>query len=284
MAVYFKNFTIVGLVLLCMVMSSCVSKKKYQELDATRTACENREQDLKKQLSDLEAMVAELEKANKEAQAQLSDTSSKLTETNTLLDDTSKARLQLDRDLKEKETRLNEREATIKDLHALIERQKNIVISLLNKIKRALVQYDSSELSVEIKNGKVYVAMSDKLLFRSGSTRVDKNGKEALQQLAQVLVNQPGIEIMIEGHTDNVPIIKSPTFKDNWDLSVIRATEVVRILTEEFNLDKTTLIPCGRGEFLPKADNETPEGRAVNRRTEIILYPNLDELYKLLNM
>lgn len=284
MTVLLRNLILVGLVFFCMAMTACVSKKKYQELDATRTACEQREQDLISKVSDMESMIAELEKANKESQAQLSETSSKLNETTAMLDDTSKERLKLDMDLKEKEARLNERENTIKDLHELIERQKNIVRSLLNKIKRALVQYDNSELSVEIKNGKVYVAMSDKLLFRSGSIRVDQNGKEALKQLAEVLVNQPEIDIMIEGHTDNVPILKSTTFKDNWDLSVLRATEVVRILTDEFNLDKTKLIPCGRGEHLPKAENETPEGRAINRRTEIILYPNLDALYKLLNM
>lgn len=272
-----------GVLLLCLVLSSCVSKKKYQELEANRTACEQREEDLKNRLSDMESKNANLEKAGKDLKAVLAETESKLNETTALLDDTSQARLKLDKDLKEKEARLNEREATIKDLHELIERQKNIVKSLLNKIKRALVQYDSSQLSVEIKNGKVYVAMSDKLLFRSGSARVDKTGKEALKQLAQVLANQPDIDIMIEGHTDNVPI-KSSIFKDNWDLSVIRATEVVRILTEEFNLDKTQVIPCGRGEYMPKADNDTPEGRAQNRRTEIILSPNLDGLYKLLNV
>jgi chemotaxis protein MotB len=259
----------------CAMMSACVSKKKYRELDANRVACEQRESDLKKQLSETEAKSSELEKDVKEANAEIEQTKA-------LLDNTGMARAKLDKELKEKVARIEEREKTIKDLNELIDKQKEVVNKLLNKIKSALVKYDSSQLSVEVKNGKVYVAMSDKLMFQSGSTKIDVNGKEALKQLADVLSKQSDIDILIEGHTDNVPI-KSAVFKDNWDLSVFRATEVVRILTDEFKLDKTKLIPSGRGEFSPKADNATEEGRAKNRRTEIILSPNLDELYKLLS-
>lgn len=262
-------------VLSCAMMSACVSKKKYRELDANRVDCEQRESDLKKQLADTEAKSSELEKNVKEANAEIEQTKA-------LLDNTGMARAKLDKELKEKIARIEEREKTIKDLNELIDKQKEVVNKLLNKIKNALVKYDSSQLSVEVKNGKVYVAMSDKLMFQSGSTKIDVNGKEALKQLADVLSKQTDIDILIEGHTDNIPI-KSAVFKDNWDLSVFRATEVVRILTDEFKLDKTKLIPSGRGEFSPKADNATDEGRAKNRRTEIILSPNLDELYKLLN-
>lgn len=269
------NLFFMTVFLSCVLMSACVSKGKYKELDATRLACEQRESDLKKQLSESEAKSAELEKDVKEAKTEL-------TETKALLDDTGMARAKLDKELKEKIARISEREKTIKDLNELIDKQKEVVNKLLNKIKSALVKYDSSQLSVEVKNGKVYVAMSDKLMFQSGSTKIDENGKEALKQLAEVLAKQTDIDILVEGHTDNVPI-KSPVFKDNWDLSVFRATEVVRILTDEFKLERTKLIPSGRGEFSPKADNSTDEGRAKNRRTEIILSPNLDELYKLLN-
>jgi len=264
------------------LVSGCVSKRKYLDLDTSKVACEQRENDLKNLLDSMTTKNAELETDLKKTKADLTETTALLAKTSDLLNDTDRARAELDWALKEKEARLNEREATIKELNELIDRQKDMVSSLLSKIKNALIKYDSSQLSVEVKNGKVYVAMSDKLLFRSGSTKVDEKGKEALKQLAEVLTNQTDIDILIEGHTDNVPI-KSSTFKDNWDLSVIRATEVVRILADEFNLDRTKLIPSGRGEFVPKADNETEEGRAQNRRTEIILSPNLDELYKLLN-
>ena len=255
------------LVVAALMMPSCVSKKKYRELDASRLATEQRENDLKKQLADTEAKAAELENEKKEITAKL--------------EDTGMSKAKLDDLLKEKAVRLEEREKTIKDLRELIEKQKNIMDKLLSKVQNALVSYDSTQLSVEVKNGKVYVAMSDQLLFASGSTFIDKKGQAALQKLAEILSKQTDIDILVEGHTDSVPI-KSKVFKDNWDLSVFRATAVVRILTE-YNVDKAKLIPSGRGEFSPVGDNATADGRAKNRRTEIILSPNLDELYKLLN-
>jgi chemotaxis protein MotB len=124
--------------------------------------------------------------------------------------------------------------------------------------------------------------MSDKLLFKSGSVAVENKGKEAIKLLADVLGKNPDIDILIEGHTDNVPI-KTAVYKDNWDLSVARATSIVRILTEEYKIEPTRLTASGKGEFSPRASNETPDGRALNRRTEIILSPKLDEIMKLLN-
>ena len=124
--------------------------------------------------------------------------------------------------------------------------------------------------------------MSDKLLFESGSARIDKRGKEALAKLAEVLNKQSDIDVYIEGHTDSKPI-NTAQFKDNWDLSVIRATSVVRILTKDYGVKPLQIQPCGRGEFMPVADNETADGRAKNRRTEIIMAPKLDKLYQMLN-
>ncbi len=123
--------------------------------------------------------------------------------------------------------------------------------------------------------------MSDKLLFESGSARVDKRGKEALAKLAEVLNKQTDIDVFIEGHTDTQPI-HTAQFKDNWDLSVLRATSVVRILTEEYQVKPLQIQPTGRGEFMPVADNESAEGRSLNRRTEIIMAPKLDKLMQLL--
>ena len=134
---------------------------------------------------------------------------------------------------------------------------------------------------VKEKDGKVYVAMSDKLLFDSGSARVDKRGKEALGKLAEVLNKQSDIDVYIEGHTDSKPI-NTAQFKDNWDLSVIRATSVVRILTKDYSVNPLQIQPSGRGEYMPVADNESAEGRSKNRRTEIIMAPKLDKLYQML--
>jgi chemotaxis protein MotB len=153
---------------------------------------------------------------------------------------------------------------------------------LLAKIKGALTGFSSDELTVEMKDGKVYVSLSEKLLFKSGSAVVDKKGKEALAAVGEVLAKQTDVDIIIEGHTDNVPL-KGDVIKDNWDLSVMRATAIVRILTEDYKVDKTQIIPSGRADNLPVADNSTAEGRAKNRRTEIILSPKISDLIKLLD-
>lgn len=183
--------------------------------------------------------------------------------------------------LNKKMEQLAERENTINELQAMIAAQQEKVQSLLASVKDALLGFNSDELTIREENGKVYVAMSDKLLFASGSATVDKRGKEALAKLAEVLNKQTNIDVYIEGHTDSKPI-HTARFTDNWDLSVVRATSVVRILTEEYAVNPLQILPCGRGEHMPVADNESADGRARNRRTEIIMAPKLDELYKML--
>jgi chemotaxis protein MotB len=198
-------------------------------------------------------------------------------------DKLSKALSAKSEDLDAKEKLLSEREKTLNEMRQIIARQDSITNNLNSILRNALLGFNSDELSVEIKNGKVYVSMSDKLLFQSGSSAVENKGKDALKLLAGVLDKNPDIDILIEGHTDNVPI-KTSVYKDNWDLSVARATSIVRILTNDYKIVPTRMTASGKGEYFPKADNETPEGRAKNRRTEIILSPKLDELMKLLKV
>lgn len=176
---------------------------------------------------------------------------------------------------------LMEREKTIVELQKMIAEQNQKVKNLLKSVKDALLGFSSDELTVREEGGKVYVAMSDKLLFESGKAIVNQQGKEALGKLAEVLNRQTDIDVYIEGHTDNVPI-HTAVFQDNWDLSVIRATSVVRILTETYNVNPLQIQPCGRGEYKPIDVNTTPEGKARNRRTEIIMAPRLDKLFKML--
>jgi chemotaxis protein MotB len=169
----------------------------------------------------------------------------------------------------------------LKNLQDMIQAQKDIMDNLKNSIADALMKYKSDELTVYNKDGNVYVALQEKLVFKSGSAVVDPKGKEALKSLALVLNNTSGISVMIEGHTDNVPI-KTSLFKDNWDLSTGRATSILRILTNDYGFDPNRITASGRGEFHPVQTNETVEGRSGNRRTEIILSPDLKEIYKLL--
>jgi len=184
-------------------------------------------------------------------------------------------------DLKEKI--LGEREKALSEMRLIIARQDSITKGLNSVLRNALLGFNSDELSVEIKNGKVYVSMSDKLLFRSGSSAVEEKGKEALKLLGEVLGKNPDVDILVEGHTDNVPI-RTNVYKDNWDLSVARATTIVRILANENKIAPTRMTASGKGEFFPRSDNTTTEGRALNRRTEIILSPKLDEIMRLLTL
>lgn len=200
---------------------------------------------------------------------------------NSLINESLSQSEQFNEALRLKNQELLERERKLAEMQSIIARQDSITQRLNNIVRNALLGFNSDELSVELRNGKVYVSMSNKLLFSSGSAAVEAKGREALEALATVLNNNPDIDVLVEGHTDNIPI-RNAQFKDNWDLSVIRATSIVRILTVDFNVAPLRVTASGKGEFMPKADNSTPEGRALNRRTEIILSPKLDELMKML--
>jgi len=235
---------------------------------------------LKKNLADLTGQSNILSTSYKDLQNKYNDlTNQSLSQTDKL----SKALAAKSEDLDAKEKLLSEREKTLHEMIQVIAKQDSITRNLNNILRNALLGFNSDELSVEIKDGKVYVSMSDKLLFQSGSSAVEDKGKDALKLLAGVLEKNSDIDILVEGHTDNVPI-KTSVYKDNWDLSVARATSIVRILTNDYKIVPTRLTASGKGEFFPKADNVSPEGRAKNRRTEIILSPKLDELMKLLKV
>lgn len=189
---------------------------------------------------------------------------------------------QKEKDLQNKNKDLQEKERMLREMQAIIARQDEMTKKLNQTLRDALVGFNSDELTMEIRDGKVYVSMSDKLLFKSGSNTVEPKGVEALKALADVLNKNPDIQILVEGHTDNVPI-KTAVYKDNWDLSVARATSITRMLNEKYGVAATRMTASGRGEYFPKASNDTAEGKAKNRRTEIILSPKLDEIMNLLN-
>ena len=266
---------------LLIAVTSCVSKKKYMVAENGRLAALSRERVLNRNLGQQKDEIAKLKQ-------QITDLMSDTTRLGRAIRDYRKSlysnlseQEKLNMLLKEKMEKLAEREATINKLQAEVDAQNARLQSLLNSVKDALLGFSSDELTVTEKNGKIYVAMSDKLLFESGSAQVNKQGKEALGKLAEVLKKQHDIDVFIEGHTDNKPI-KTVQFKDNWDLSVVRATSVVRILTKDYGVNPLQILPCGRGEFMPVDNNESVEGRAHNRRTEIIMAPKLDKLMDIL--
>ena len=271
-------FVAVSALLIC---TSCVTKKKYllaengrleaiargDDLQHQLVNCRDNNDGLTSRLSVLERDTTRMGKDIRNYQSMLSTNMTEQEKLNSLLS--------------QKMSELDERERTINELQDMINAQTERVQNLLNSVKDALLGFSSDELTVREKDGKVYVAMSDKLLFESGSARVDKRGKEALAKLAEVLNKQTDIDVYIEGHTDSKPI-NTAQFKDNWDLSVIRATSVVRILTKDYGVNPLQIQPSGRGEYMPVADNESAEGRSKNRRTEIIMAPKLDKLYQML--
>ncbi|MFN8284800.1 MAG: OmpA family protein [Chitinophagales bacterium] len=200
--------------------------------------------------------------------------------------DLEKQKFDLDKkegDLKKLTSDLALRETKIAELEKLLSDQKLQQEALRDAIKKALTDFTAGELSVYTKDGKVYVSMSDKLLFKSGSTLVEAKGVEALGKIAEVVKKNPDIQVNIEGHTDNVPYgSNGGLLKDNWDLSLMRASSVLHIMTDKYKVNAKQISGSGRGEFFPIESNATPEGRAKNRRTEIILTPKIDQLLNLL--
>ncbi len=183
--------------------------------------------------------------------------------------------------LEEREEAIIERERKLEKMSDIIEAQRLAVVALHEEVCSALKCFTPDELSVEVMDGKLYVSLSDKLLFPSGSDRVNARGKEALSAMAAVLANSD-LEIIVEGHTDSVPI-QTACLEDNWDLSAHRATSVSRILID-YGIDPNRIAAAGRGEFQPIANNATADGRQANRRTEIVLAPKLDKLWELTEM
>ncbi|WP_162054510.1 OmpA family protein [Pontibacter pamirensis] len=224
-----------SLVLCSSLMASCVSSKKYEELQASKEALE-REQAASKQKVD------------------------------------------------ELSTSLKDREQKLAEMERAMNEQQKILDNLKNEVNTALQGFNQGDLSVSIKDGKVYVSMSDKLLFATGSTKVNAGGKKAIDQLVDVLKKNQEVGVMVEGHTDDVSVAGGMKYmSDNWDLSVLRATEITRMMTQK-GLSPDRVTPAGRSYYMPVDTGRTPEAKAKNRRTEIILTPDFSEVYKIIGL
>jgi chemotaxis protein MotB len=248
------------------LLSSCVPNRKFKASQAALQAVRDDSAKLAGKVAELQSDVAQLKQ-------QVADLSNKAGE---LSNDAANKASQLS---KSKED-LASQQKRLEQLQALMDQQKKAIGEIRKKMADALVGFNSNELTVAIKNGKVYVSLQENLLFPSGSAVVNPKGKEALGKLAEVLNTNPEITVDIEGHTDSIPI--RGRYKDNWDLSTARATAIVRILTIDYKVDPVRVVASGHSLYDPVQPNSTTEGRAQNRRTEIILSPKLDELFRLL--
>jgi chemotaxis protein MotB len=176
---------------------------------------------------------------------------------------------------------INKQYDFIQNLTTKVQQKDSLNLALVMNLKRSLSDVNDSDIQVEVRGGVVYVSISDRLLFNSGSSRVTDEAREVLGKVASVINDHSDLQVMVEGHTDDIPIENS-CITDNWDLSVKRATSIVRILQEEHYVAPERLVASGRSEYVPKADNETSAGRSINRRTEIIIAPRLDQFFELL--
>ncbi|MEX6687102.1 flagellar motor protein MotB [Danxiaibacter flavus] len=253
-----------------MLTASCVSKKKYLDSQIALRYSKTDSAMLASKVNSLENKIAELNK-------QLSDLTD---QNNTLSADAAATKSKLTNQLNSSQQAFQDQQKKLQQLQALLDQQKQKAAQLKKKMSDALGGFSSNELTVTQKNGKVYVSLSENLLFPSGSAVVNAQGKDALGKLAEVLNLNPDISVNIEGHTDSIPI--RGRYEDNWALSVARSTSIVRILVNTYLVEPARVIASGHSQYDPVESNATPEGRAKNRRTEIILTPKLDELYKLL--
>lgn len=248
-------------------------QNSHQELsNAYDLLLEENSQTMAKKAKETKKLLGELQLVQEDLQT-------KEDELNTLEQNLSKKQKQLIQTQEE----LQERERKVVELEDVISRKDSLVNALKNRISAALLGFEGDGLTIRQENGKVYISLDEQLLFASGSWKVDERGKEALGKLSKALENQTDINVMIEGHTDSIPFGGRGQIKDNWDLSVVRSTAIVRILTESSTISAARITAAGRGEFDPITSNTTREGRSANRRIEIILSPKLDDLYEMLD-
>jgi len=309
-----KRFQIFLIIFSGFLATSCVSARKFQEMEASNVACQEerailtmnhevaleqvagltREANLLR--GDTARLGRQMRSAEENLQAlsrinqQLRDQNETLvaghaTETQLALARLKQAQddLMLREDqLRQKERNMLAKEARVVELENILKRQEQAVLELRKTISNALLGFEGNGLTVNIRQGKVYVSLEESLLFASGSATIDRRGESALRELAKVIEKNPDINITIEGHTDDVPLRPGSAIRDNWDLSVLRATSIVRTLLKHGNINPHRLIASGRGEFLPVDPARTSEARRKNRRTEIILTPDLNPLFQIL--
>lgn len=268
-------------ILFILVLSSCVvlSPKKYNGLLAQRDSLSLGWENARTRITSLEEELASLKSDTASLNLRIAGLEGRV---QGLDENLSSLRSNSSSEISKLADDLQKREARLKEVEEILRRRDEATNALKDKLQKALLGFQQSGLSVDIRNGKVYVSLTDKLLFSSGSIVIDEKGKMALQGLATVLKTQPEINISVEGHTDNQRVVNLGQIKDNWDLSVLRATSVVRFLTDVEKIENSRITATGKGEYQPIEQGSSPDIRSRNRRIEIVLSPKLDELYNLI--
>jgi chemotaxis protein MotB len=284
----FRNVTFSTLFLIS-VLSSCVSKKIVKDEQARSSQLRNENSDLKEQLKTCTDRVSELGNANTRME---NDFYSLRRENETLRSVNDRVLQQLENmsvisssqaaSIKTSLENIGSKDVYIQELQRLLTKKDSLNLVLVTNLKGAIGNMSDQDINIKVEKGVVFIDISDKVLFKTSSFEVTDRAREVLGKVAVVLKNQPGTEFMVEGHTDNMPFKGNAIINDNWDLSAKRATTIVKILQQEYGLDPSLMLATGRGQYKPIADNNTEEGRSRNRRTRIVIMPELDQFFKLL--
>lgn len=281
--------------ILSATLFSCVSSKKYKTAQADYAALQEKYKTAESDLSDCSTEKGTLSRQKEDLERQLALQNTRIKDLASQVDflkaNNNQALKQLEdlsvisaaqaESIKKSMDNIGAKDAYIQTLQQQMAKKDSLNMALVMNLKGAIGNLDDEDINIKVDKGVVYVDISDKLLFTTGKYEVTSKAKTVLGKVAAVLKNQPDIEFMVEGHTDNVPY-RSGVLLDNWDLSVKRATAVVRILQNQYGLDPTRMAAAGRGEYKPVADNGSKDGRASNRRTRIVILPQLDQFFKLL--
>lgn len=263
------------------LLGSCVSKKKFAELEAkqkeTQDLLNTATVKLNTCLEEKASESSELTVLRDQVKNLKNQNSALLNNVGNLATLSTKEAENLEKSLES----IKEKDMQIKTMNEALNKKDSVTLALVTSLKGALGNLADDDIQVNVEKGVVYVSISDKLLFKSGSYSVSTRAKEVLGKVAKVVNAKPDIEFLVEGHTDDKPI-KSKSIKDNWDLSVKRATAVVRVLQNEYKVDPKRMTAAGRSYYVPVADNSTAENRAKNRRTRIVVLPKLDQFYNMI--
>lgn len=269
-----KKIMLFTAALTLLLSSSCVSKKKYAELEALQQETQNQ---LNTATVKLNSCLEDKERLNSQIHTLSNQNSALLNNVGSLALLSKKEAENLERSLES----IQEKDLKIQTMRDAINRKDSVTLALVTSLKGALGTIAGDDIQISVEKGVVYVSISDKLLFDSGKYNISPRAMEVLEKVATVVKAKPDIEFMVEGHTDNQPI-RNAVLQDNWDLSVKRATSVVRTLQEEFGVEPARMTAAGRSYYVPVASNATPEGRAKNRRTRIVILPKLDQFFGLI--
>lgn len=276
-----KRLKFITLFLSVVFLSSCVSQKKYTALQDRADSCETELKTSNNQRLVLESNLANEKNKAKNLNQQMEYFKS--TNTNLLdrLSDLSVVSKSGAESINKSLEALNEQNKYIKDLTSSMQRKDSLNLALVMNLKRSLDNFDDEDIAIEVKKGVVYVSISDKMLFRSGSYKISTQAEDVIGKISKIINDHKELDILVEGHTDTVPIA-TECMADNWDLSAKRATSIVRLMQTKFAVNPSRMTAGGRSEYIPKSTNDTAEGRAINRRTEIIILPKLDQFFELL--